>query len=225
MKDLENRDLKDSRKEKYYKTVEEMKALGEDFGKVDEDIIRERPAPSKEDMLNYRERLRSQQSEEEDLVENQYPRDFYAGFFIRFFAYLLDAMVVGSLSTIVLRIYYLIRPEMILGLTYKAFLFLLVQLVYFTLTTYFTNGQTLGKIVFGLRVVSFREERLKFSTVFVRETLGRIIHQGPLVILYIITGLTSKKQNLSDIFADTSVVAEKVLDAYRLGETDQPSRA
>ena len=75
---------------------------------------------------------------------------------------------------------------------------------YFVLMTkYF--GQTLGKMVFGLRVVSLNDEKLNWSTILFREWIGRFI-SGTILILYIVVGFLPKKQGIHDLFADTTVV-------------------
>lgn len=149
---------------------------------------------------------------------NDYPDFFFAGFFIRFFAFLVDSIIIGAFSRILV--------DGSLSLIFKDFyvssmainlLRLLVLVLYFTILTYATNGQTIGKMLFGIRVVSFREPRLKLGTVITREFFGRIIHSyGILQALYVICAFSPRKQHLGDILADTSVVTEKVIEASKL---------
>ena len=71
-------------------------------------------------------------------------------------------------------------------------------------------GQTLGKMVLGLKVVSLKEESLSWGTVFFREVIGRFIVRTLMFgFTYILVGVLPKKQGLHDIFSDTSVIQEK----------------
>lgn len=150
----------------------------------------------------------------EEYDSNLFPSYFYSGFWTRFFAFFMDLLVVWALTSIFHKLLGLVFPRLILGERLLSLMDLLILVLYFTLMTWGTKGQTLGKMVFGIRVVPFKEENLSFSTVFVRETLGRIIHlAAPLSFLYVITGFTAKKQNISDILADTSVVTENYIRA------------
>lgn len=158
---------------------------------------------------------------EEDL-HNQFPNFFYSGFFIRFFAFLIDSIVAEALARIVIDgLFRLISPN--LG-TQMPMLYqgghLLVFLLYFTIFTYLTNGQTLGKMIFGLRVVSFKEERLSLITVLIRELVGRFIYSYSwLSLLYAAAAFTPKKQHIVDMLADTSVLTQSTVDAFQMDST------
>lgn len=162
-----------------------------------------------------KEHLDQKPHPENSSVYNKFPDFFFAGFFIRFFAFIVDSIIVGAISRIlvdgslnlILKDFYV--SNMVINL-----LRLLVLVLYFTILTYATNGQTIGKMLFGIRVVSFKEPRLKLGTVITREFFGRIIHSyGILQALYVICAFSPKKQHLGDILADTSVVSEKVIEA------------
>lgn len=75
------------------------------------------------------------------------------------------------------------------------------------MTKYF--NQTLGKMIFGIKVTSLKEENLNWGTILFRELIGRYISKT-IWISYIIVALTPKKQGLHDIFADTQVIHEKL---------------
>ncbi len=151
-----------------------------------------------------------------------YPNEFYAGFFIRFFSFLLDSIIAGAIVEIVLDPILSITG-MSVSLKIYGLLSTLIVLLYFTISTYLTKGQTIGKMVFGLKVVKLNGEDLDFVTVFIREFVGRYIHTyGVLVLLYLITAFTDKKQNLSDLFADTSVIVLSKENAYNLGKAENP---
>lgn len=132
----------------------------------------------------------------------------FAGFWMRFWAYLLDLIVIGSLDRM------LVKPILnVIGVSPIDSIFspftigsALVFFLYFVLMTkYF--GQTLGKMVFGLKVVSLKETSLSWSTVIFREFIGRFISKT-VWITYLLIGVLPKKQGLHDLFSDTSVVLE-----------------
>jgi uncharacterized RDD family membrane protein YckC len=133
----------------------------------------------------------------------------YAGFWMRFWAYLMDIIIIGSLNRLL--VFPIFRA---LGLPLAesemfapaAVATAIVFYLYFVLMTkYF--GQTLGKMIFGLKVVSLKGEKLSWGTVLFREWIGRFI-SITLVIAYVVVAFLPKKQGLHDLFADTAVVHE-----------------
>lgn len=134
----------------------------------------------------------------------------FAGFWMRFWAYLLDLVVVGSIDRILINPLFraldiplnessIFAPVTIAtAITFYA---------YFVLMTKFF-GQTLGKMVFGLKVVKLEGKNLTWGTVIFREWIGRFI-SATIFIGYVIVAFLPKKQGLHDLFADTSVIYEK----------------
>lgn len=131
----------------------------------------------------------------------------YAGFWMRLWAYLLDIVVIGSLNRI------LINPSfraLDISLSESSIFSAasiataIVFYLYFVLMTKFF-GQTLGKMVFGIKVVSLGERPLTWTTVLIREFIGRYISKL-LYIGYIIVAFLPKKQGIHDLFSDTAVV-------------------
>ena len=152
--------------------------------------------------------------EEKEFVQDQKVRNAlevkYAGFWMRFWAYLLDLLVIGSINGIVV---YPIFRALNLSLN-DANMFAPVSIVtaiifyaYFVLMTRFF-GQTLGKMVFGLRVISLNEQSLSWGAIMFREWIGRFI-SGTIIILYVVVGFLPKKQGIHDLFADTTVIHER----------------
>lgn len=133
----------------------------------------------------------------------------FAGFWMRFWAYLVDLIIIGSLNRI------LIHPIFTFIDGKSTFAFLLAELiattivfyVYFVLMTKYFS-QTLGKMIFGLKVVSLKEEHMTWGTLIFREFIGRFISKT-IVVGYLLVGFLPQKQGLHDIFADTSVVLLK----------------
>ncbi|WP_288927662.1 RDD family protein, partial [uncultured Trichococcus sp.] len=156
-------------------------------------------------------------SDQQERPFHRYPDYVFAGFWIRLFAYLVDLLVVQSLVAI------LIKPPLALSgirmqgnnpLTLFGFLQVLLLVGYFILTTKYTNGQTLGKMIFGIRVVCFKEEKLSWQTVLIREGVGRYI--GKIVaVIYLFAAFQNKKQHPIDLLCDTSVVTENSVRALQ----------
>ncbi len=136
--------------------------------------------------------------------------NMFAGFWIRFWAYLVDLLVIGSVNRII--IYPLFS---LIGLdTSDSFIFSPVSIAtaityfaYFVLMTKFLK-QTLGKMIFGLKVVSSDDKHLDWGTIIFRELIGRYISKI-IWIGFLIAAFTPKKQTLHDIFADTFVIHER----------------
>ena len=152
--------------------------------------------------------------EEKEFVQDHKVRNAlevkYAGFWMRFWAYLLDLLVIGSINGIVV---YPIFRALNLSLN-DANMFAPVSIVtaiifyaYFVLMTRFF-GQTLGKMVFGLRVISLNDQSLSWGAIMFREWIGRFI-SGTIIILYVVVGFLPKKQGIHDLFADTTVIHER----------------
>lgn len=133
----------------------------------------------------------------------------YAGFWMRFWAYLIDLTVIGSLHRIIVHqvAEYFGWSDQFFSL--QTVLSALVFYLYFVLLTKWF-GQTLGKMVFGLKVVSLKGDKLDWVTVIFREWIGRYI-SVKIWILYLVVGFTPKKQGIHDLFADTTVIHEQYL--------------
>jgi len=145
---------------------------------------------------------------------HDYDLTIFAGFWIRFCAYMVDLIVLGSIVRIIRSPLMLIigTDRITIGffeLTLAAVLFP----VYFVLFTKLSNGQTPGKIIFGLKVVCFTEENLSWQTVIVRELFGRYINKA-IMLLYVIAAFTPRKQHAIDYLTDTSVVSISSLNIW-----------
>lgn len=134
----------------------------------------------------------------------------YAGFWMRFWAYLMDLIVVGSIDRIIINPLFRFLDISLYEFNMFAPISIATAItfyLYFVLMTKFF-GQTLGKMTFGLRVVNLSGERLSWGTVLFREWIGRFISSA-VVVGYIIVAFLPKKQGLHDIFVDTSVIHEE----------------
>ena len=141
--------------------------------------------------------------------ENHIYAGLYAGFWTRFWAYLLDLIVIGSINRMIINPVFraldvsLIEDGIFSPMSIAT---AIVFYLYFVLMTKFF-GQTLGKMVFGLKVVELDGKGLSWGTVIFREWIGRFI-SATIMILYVVVAFTKKKQGLHDLFADTTVIYE-----------------
>ncbi|MEI4769273.1 RDD family protein [Psychrobacillus sp. FJAT-51614] len=150
-----------------------------------------------------------------------------AGFWIRFWAYIVDLLVLSSIGMLLIKpIFRLFSLEINDPTWYAPFTLItaIVFYAYFVLMTKFLN-QTVGKMIFGIKVISKDGEKLKWSTVLFREWVGRIISVIPLNIPYLAVAFTPRKQAIHDFIADTLVVHEAVYDKTQKVEYTLPSSA
>ncbi|WP_445661479.1 RDD family protein [Bacillus sp. FSL K6-3431] len=135
----------------------------------------------------------------------------YAGFWMRFWAYLLDCVVIFSINGMLVKpVFRLLDISLSRVGIFSAYAIIsgLVFYLYFILMTKYL-GQTLGKMVFGLKVISLKTPGLSWGTVVFREGIGRFI-SVTLKFLYAIAAFTPKKQALHDMFADTAVIHDRM---------------
>lgn len=150
-------------------------------------------------------------------MEPGFPRYFYAGFWMRSFAFLFDLLCIAAIRTSTLGLVYRVAGLVDTGAYFGLYnLFsIALYLAYFTCLTRFNHGQTLGKMVFGLRVVSLKEKELTWTTILMRETVCRFILMGfPWIIGYLPAAFSKYKQHLGDYFCETSVVTINLIKAF-----------
>ncbi|MGX7100369.1 RDD family protein [Globicatella sanguinis] len=82
-----------------------------------------------------------------------------------------------------------------------------IYCLYFAGLTLIFKGQTLGKMIMGLRTVRLDGYNLKLSDIFFREIVCRII-QRPYPFLYLISFFTSEKKQIGDWVANTCVIVD-----------------
>ena len=134
--------------------------------------------------------------------------DMYAGFWIRCVAFIVDAVFVICLLNIA--VYFDIESyiPMSIGIVYMV-LFAFYSFVF----VYLFDGQSIGKMLTGIKVVEDKGNKLAFSTVFVREFAGKII-MIPLFLTFIFTAFSYKKRSLMDYLSGTSVIKSKYHSLY-----------
>jgi uncharacterized RDD family membrane protein YckC len=161
---------------------------------------------SKDEIINNHAVLTKQT---EILEKNQFDHESfrYAGFWMRFWSYLLDLIVVGSIERLLVRPLFrwldvpLAEFNMFAPISIAS---AVIFYLYFVLMTKYFN-QTLGKMVFGLKVVDLKNGTLSWGTILFREWIGRFI-SVTVIVGYLIVAFLPKKQGLHDLFTDTSVI-------------------
>lgn len=137
----------------------------------------------------------------------------YAGFGSRFVAYIIDLIVIWSVNTIVtrpfLKLLNLQDAQVWVPMFSAANIMTsIIFFLYFILMTKFFRA-TLGKMIFGLSVVSFKGDTLSNGQLIFRECIGRYISMAVLGIPYLVVAFTKRHQGIHDLFADTSVIKNK----------------
>ena len=184
---------------------------------IDEEKIEKYTETLTPEELRKERRLYWQEQKKQEQLKktpfHYYPTFFYGGFWLRFFAYLIDLLVIDSINRLIISSLFVMGGLPMSGENFSLFTLskLITFLLYFILITKLTNGQTIGKIIFGLRVVCFKEKRLSWKTVIVREGFGRYILKT-ISILYLSIVFTKRNQHIIDLFSDTSVVLEKAIN-------------
>lgn len=134
----------------------------------------------------------------------------YAGFWMRFWAYIIDAFVIFSIHGLLLSPLKFINEGVAIQFGYwtvNGLLAAIIYYAYFLLMTKFFS-QTLGKMVIGLKVIHKDDQPLRWRDLIFREVVGRLIYNiiGFLKLLYIIVAFTDEKQGIHDIVGNTRVV-------------------
>ena len=150
----------------------------------------------------------------------------YAGFWLRFIAYIIDDLIVGfvgfliSLPFIGGIVFSAINMENSQELTGSSFMgiagiigsalglvlaIIAVGWLYFALMESSKNQGTLGKMALSLKVTDMEGNPISFARASGRY-FGKIISSMIMMIGYILAGLTEKKQALHDILAGCLVI-------------------
>jgi uncharacterized RDD family membrane protein YckC len=131
----------------------------------------------------------------------------YGGFWIRFVAYLIDAILLGIVGSVIWSIF---------GFSWAAtdlehydptinLVSFLIGWLYFALLESSPRGATVGKMAMGLRVVTGSGQRLSFLNATGRY-FAKILSAIILGIGFIMIAFTDKKRGLHDMIADTLVI-------------------
>ena len=129
-----------------------------------------------------------------------------AGFWIRFLASLFDSLVLLGVAALVGIFGALLGGglgSLRLGVVGGLFNFLFHAAYYIVL--HGATGQTVGKLIVGVRVVASEGTRVSYAAAFVR-WLGYFLSGITLLIGYVLAGVRADKRALHDLIAGTRVV-------------------
>ncbi len=136
-----------------------------------------------------------------------------AGFWVRFWAYLIDVVLVFSLNGIILSPVAFFDDIAIFQWEYISVVGIISGIVYYLYFLLMTKSfqQTIGKMVMGIKVISSKNDRIAWSDIVFREIIGRFLHNVFffLKLLYLVVAFTNEKQGIHDIIGDTKVVYAK----------------
>ncbi|UHA74213.1 RDD family protein [Paenibacillus sp. 481] len=128
----------------------------------------------------------------------------YAGFWVRTIAFILDL-------TFIMSVFYLLF-DFLLGDSNHEFYITISKLClfcfYFFIFTYFF-GQTLGKMVVGIKVVSKQNEKIAWEEVLLREVIGKFISIALAFSGFLLVAIDPQKQSIHDKLGNMNVIWEK----------------
>jgi uncharacterized RDD family membrane protein YckC len=137
----------------------------------------------------------------------------YAGFWMRFWAYIIDVLVIFSLNGILLSPFKFMNDGIAISIGFWTITGLIGSIVFYAYFLVMTKffGQTLGKMILGIKVIREDKEPLRWIDLIFREVIGRFIYRvfSILMLLYIIVGFTNEKQGLHDMIGSTRVVLDR----------------
>ena len=134
--------------------------------------------------------------------------DMYAGFWIRCVAFVIDASFVVCLMNIA--VYFNIESYIPISI---AIVYMILFAFYSFIFVYLFDGQSIGKMLTGIKVIEENGSKLGFFTAFVREFAGKLI-MIPLFLTFIFTAFSYKKHSIIDYLSDTCVIKSKYQSLY-----------
>lgn len=161
-----------------------------------------------------------------EVIEEKPVQVRYAGFWLRFVAYLIDYLlleIVGFIisipfiGAIIFSAFTIADSDSfnektvfgIAGILGAVFMLVIITILlgwlYFALMESSKNQGTLGKMALGLKVTDMKGQKISFGRATGRY-FGKIISGMIFMIGYILAGLTEKKQALHDMMAGCLVV-------------------
>lgn len=134
----------------------------------------------------------------------------YAGFWMRFWAYLIDLVVLFSINGILLTPLKFINDGEMVDIGYWTLTGVLSAIVFYVYFLLMTKkfSQTIGKMILGIKVVREDGEPLRWSDLFFREVIGRFFYRvfQIFALLYIVVAFSHEKQGIHDMIGNTRVV-------------------
>ncbi|MEO5569913.1 MAG: RDD family protein [Bacteroidia bacterium] len=142
----------------------------------------------------------------------------YAGFWLRFVAFILDSVLVGVIDFIILFMFFGIHIFRIHNLTPHSFPFgtlahlfpviiisVIIKWLYFAGMESSKHQATPGKMALDVKVTDLQGNRISFAKATGRY-FGKILSSLIFYIGYLMAAFTEKKQALHDKLADTVVL-------------------
>lgn len=97
-----------------------------------------------------------------------------------------------------------IYPALVIIYTIQVIAVFLLLVLYHTVCEVRMNGQSIGKIIMSIKVISENSGKINYKKAFIRNFLRILDFPG-----FILIAKTKKKQKPGDIFAGTVVVVDK----------------
>lgn len=147
-----------------------------------------------------------------DESETTSPSDTYkyAGFWMRFWAYLIDVIIVFSINGILLSPLKFMNDGFPLEVSFWTLQGILAGVTYYLYFLLMTKifQQTVGKMIFGIKVVRENNNPPTWGDLFFREVIGRFIYNALFILklLYLVVAFTDEKQGLHDMIGETRVI-------------------
>jgi uncharacterized RDD family membrane protein YckC len=178
------------------------------------------PYPEYDQKLSLHDALSREEPEEEEGKPSIWDPTPRGGFWLRLMALAMDSLILLLLVAIFLVLGFLSLSMGAIGergisLFRQVWIVfpIILPLGFVLMLSYFTFfhgtwGQTIGKMVFSLRVVRTAGQSLTFSRAFVR-ALGYWLSAFPFFLGFFWVGFTSSKRSWHDAIADTMVIRER----------------
>ena len=138
----------------------------------------------------------------------------YVGFWSRFIAALIDAIVVGVFVFIGMILSFVLgiviggvsedAGTLIFVLSYGVTTIL--SILYYPYMEASESQATIGKQMLGMKVVDLDGNRITFMKAFIRSPIGKFLSGIILYLGFLIIGFHSRKQGLHDMIAGTYVI-------------------
>lgn len=148
--------------------------------------------------------------EETALVTEPYEK---VGFWLRFWAYIIDVVIVSSVNAIVLSPVIFFENAVVLEWEFISVMGILSGIVYYLYFFLMTKifSQTLGKMIIGIKVISSEKQETTWGDLFFREVVGRFLHNVFFILklLYLTVAFTDDKKGIHDMIGNTRVVHVK----------------
>ena len=146
----------------------------------------------------------------------------YAGAGVRFCAYIIDQLILLMVIAILAGVFgilglfgldKILEYKLLFHFTVSAIIYFIVKKIYFVAFTY-TSGQTVGKKLFRIKVVSEDMSKASFWSVLYREVIGRYLCglKEFVWVGYLIMLLDNEKRGAHDRLSDTRVVYDEEIN-------------